>query len=261
MTEEKTYNILCWNTALSEKNYEKNKDGIFNYINAFLEDNDNSIIILQQIPYKDSKNRWNISAIYNDFEKRFNKYQVMKNTDWYEYIVMVTVAITKNIPIIQDDSKNRDKEAPTTEMLYPKADAFPRNRVIALNIGDKSLEDNNKLEYKFSMLGLHATGGYENILHLKSIYGVADIILGDFNAGNYEECDNKEVFRTLLSDTHVCIVNTPTREYWKNNKLVRKTSIDHVFIKRKYVTKISNLIVHEDINFSDHYPITFKITV
>lgn len=268
---EKTYNILCWNTALSEEKYKKNKDEIFIYIKNFLKHNDNPIVILQQIPYKILPQRPykylepykdnETSPIYNEFEKHFNEYNVMKNTDQRDDIVMMTVAITNNISIIQDRDKIKGTPPPKTEILYPKADAFPRNRVIALNIGDKSLEDNNELEYKFSMLGLHATGGYANILHLKSIYGVADIILGDFNAGNYEECDNKEVFRTLLSDTHVCILNTPTKEIWSKGKLLRKACIDHVFVKRKYVTKISDLIVHENINYSDHYPITFKITV
>lgn len=264
MTEEKTYSILCWNTAVTEEKGRKNKDKVFDHINGFLENNDNPIAILQQIPFKDKNNKYNISTIYKEFEKRFNKYQVIKNTDWYDRIVMATAAIIKDdFPIIRDDRKDRDPNTPTTEMLYPKADVFPRNRVIALNIGDKSLEDNDKIENKFSILGLHAQGGSKNISHLKSIPGAADIILGDFNAGNYEESDNKEVFHTLLSDTHVCILNTPTKEVEDKEKtcVVRKTCVDHVFVKRKYVTKISNLIVHENINYSDHYPITFSITV
>lgn len=262
MTEEKTYNILCWNTGLYVLKDDKTKENIFNYIKGFFDDNDNPIAILQEIPFKvyDKYNHmWKENPVYNEFTETFMGYEIKKNEDWHDgKIVMMTVAVTKNIHIIRDD---KILGVPSTEILYPKADAFPRNRVITLKIGEKDEEDNSKLKYKFSILGLHATGGYENILHLKSIYGVADIVLGDFNAGNYEESDNKEVFRTLLSDTHVCIVNTPTREYWKDSKLVRKTCIDHVFVKRKYVSKISNLIVHEDINYSDHYPITFKITI
>lgn len=259
MESKKTYNFLCYNTGCTEN--VKNKDNILKYIEDFFKDENHKypIAILQQIPYKipnKYKNEtlgWAIDPIYIEFENEIKKFineeePIMKNTDWYERIRMITVAITKNIHI------DKLEKAPRTDILYPNADIFPRNRVIALNIGEK---DKNELIHKFSILGLHAQAGYENILHLKSIPGVADIILGDFNAGNYEESDNKEVFRTLLSDTHVCIVNTPTKEVYGK----RKTCIDHVFVKREHVTKVSNLIVHEDIKYSDHYPITFDFTI
>lgn len=58
------------------------------------------------------------------------------------------------------------------------------------------------------------------------------------------------------------ICNLPTKEVRKTtegDKVERKTCIDHIFVKREYVTKCSGLIVHDDIKISDHYPITFCI--
>ena len=52
----------------------------------------------------------------------------------------------------------------------------------------------------------------------------------------------------------------PTKEIRdKEKNLIRKSCIDHVFVHEKYVTHCSNLVVHEDIKLSDHYPITFEI--
>ena len=242
MTEEKTYNILCWNTRLYETEDKKTKEGIFGYIDDFLAKCSNPIAVLQEIPYKDKNDTSRQSSVYTDFCRHFSEYRITYNRNWNNgRFIMMTAAVTKNVPVEYFQS---------SDGIYPAIDGERKNRAIALRVIDKPLEGGNKPEDKFSILGLHASG----------INGTADIIVGDFNADDYEECENKDVFRTLLSDTHVCILNTPTRECWKDGKLTRKTCIDHIFVRRKYVTKISNLTVHEDIKCSDHYPITFRIT-
>ena len=43
------YNILTWNTGLTEKS--ENLNEILNFIKEYL-DNENSVAVLQQIPYK-----------------------------------------------------------------------------------------------------------------------------------------------------------------------------------------------------------------
>lgn len=44
-----------------------------------------------------------------------------------------------------------------------------------------------KIENLVSILGLHAKNGNANLPYILSINGNADIILGDFNAGDYLE--------------------------------------------------------------------------
>jgi len=118
----------------------------------------------------------------------------------------------------------------------------PKNRSIAV-------EFNN-----ISFLGIHAETEEKNKPFLESINGKADVILGDFNAGNYLESENRAIFNKILTG-HVCICNMPT----KITESGRRTCIDHVFVKEDIITRCSKLIVHEEIKLSDHFPITFEI--
>ena len=93
----------------------------------------------------------------------------------------------------------------------------------------------------------------------QNINGNADIIVGDFNAGDYPQYTYWRNFREILP-THVCICNLPTKRVENSNgELIRETCIDHIFVRRELVTKCENLKVHENIKLSDHYPITFNI--
>lgn len=116
-----------------------------------------------------------------------------------------------------------------------------------------------EIENAFSLLGLHAENGEKNLTYIKSIKGIADVIVGDFNAGDYQKYTHWETFRKILP-SHVCVCNLPTKcVVDENGKLIRKTCIDHIFIKRELITKCENVKVHDNINYSDHYPITFDI--
>ena len=55
------YHILNWNTGLTED--DQFLEEILQYIKGFLDQN-NAIAVLQQIPYKDYENKWNLHAIY-----------------------------------------------------------------------------------------------------------------------------------------------------------------------------------------------------
>ena len=228
---------MTWNTALTEGSNPKD---VIEYVKSFL-NQDNSIAVLQQIPYKDPDNNWEISSTYNDFKEAFSdeKYTTKQNTDYNNgSITMMTVVVTR--------MKNVSEIKKLT------------NREHLVQIGDL-----------YTLYGLHLhpkkADNKQELLALNDID--ADIILGDFNAGDYnvdddEECQNRKVFCSILKD-YVNLCNLPTREERrktvKGEKLVRKTCIDHVFVRRKFVTKCSELIVHEDIKISDHYPITFCI--
>lgn len=243
------YKILDWNTGLSES--DKYYPEIFQYIKKFL-DEENTIAVLQQIPYK-TFGKWGDSPLYLKFKNEFprEKYSICKNDEYNNgMIVMQTVIVTKLKVSLLPKGFNP----------YPKGMAT--NREVAI-----------KIENAFSLLGLHADNknngkdksvdyNFEYIQNLnknKDIENV-DIIVGDFNAGDYPEYEHWKYFREILP-SHICVCNLPTRKGIYRGKSTRETCIDHVYIKRKMVTKCSQVEVHNNIKFSDHYPITFCISM
>lgn len=229
------YHILNWNTGLTED--DQFLEEILQYIKGFL-DQDNAIAVLQQIPYKDYENKWNLHAIYMRILEVFPEieYSIIKNDNFNNgYIIMMTVIITK--------LKTWDY---CDDVVY--SHAIASNREVAIKLHDK-----------YSLLGLHAKNGQENLSYIKSISNHADIIVGDFNAGDYDQYPYWKIFRNIL-ESHVCICNMPTKVILSSTgELLRKSCIDHVFVRRELVSKCSCMKVHEDITFSDHYPITFGI--
>lgn len=226
-------NIMTWNTGMTENSNDKKKcDQIINYVEDFLE-KENSIVFLQQIVFKicNNNNKWNEHFVFKKLCEN-KKYLI----EYYKgSTFMMTIAITKN-----------------GNTLIPLEDDFypinrPKNRAIAVEFND------------ISFLAVHAEGFDEkkqvdyNKLYLNALPSKADIILGDFNAGNYLESENRNTFNRILNE-HICICNMPTRVA----KSGRRTCIDHVFVKENMVTQCCNLIVHEDIKFSDHFPVTFE---
>lgn len=233
--------IMSWNTALTEDN--TNSEVIIKYIKESL-NKPNSIAVLQQVPLKDPDMGWGLHQTYQDFLTNFpsTDYLIFQNDGYNKgFIYMETVVITKMNNVNPADAR-----------YYPNGVITNREYAIKVNA------DKNK---ELTILGIHAKNGDKNADYLKSINGYPDIILGDFNAGDYLESENHKIFKTILKD-HVCICNLPTKRIFdKNKNLIRKSCIDHVFVKREYITRCSSLIVHENVEYSDHYPITFKIDI
>ena len=180
------YNILNWNTALTEDN--RYLDEIVEYIREYL-NTENAIAILQQIPYKDHSNNWEYHYVYNRLKETFPESEYtwkMNNSFNNGYIIMQTVLITK-IKIIKECGAS----------IYPNAEAT--NREVAVYVDDK-----------FSILGIHARNGKDNLTYIQRINSGADIIVGDFNAGDYNEYTYCKEYRKIL-DSHVCICNMPTK--------------------------------------------------
>ncbi len=231
------YNILNWNTGLTEDTSSYLE--IFEFVKSFLQD-EFSIAVLQQIPYKTrtDEGEWNISDIYNKFVGFFpeNEYQIFENKSYNKgYVIMMTVIISQNKVV-----------KPGDDSLYPNG--IKTNREAAITI-----------DGKFSILGLHAKNGKDNLSYINSINGNADIIVGDFNAGDYPKYQYWKKFRMILP-SHVCICNLPTKRIKNNDgELLRETCIDHIYVKRELITKCSNVFVHKENTLSDHYPITFCI--
>ncbi len=219
-------NVMTWNTGITEVLFDYNKcNDILSYVDDFLK-KENAIVFLQQIVYKDPRNSWVKHEIYNMLLEKIEKYSIKF---YSKSSFMMTVAIASGHSFRKLD-----------DCFLPVG--RPKNRSIAV-------EFNN-----ISFLGIHAENGKENKPFLENIMGKADVILGDFNAGNYLKSDNREIFNEILNE-YVCICNMPT----KITESGRRTCIDHVFVKEDIITKCSNLIVHEEIKLSDHFPITFEI--
>ena len=241
------YSLMTWNTALTEVSDAAAKakaKAVFKYVTDFLKD-DNTIAVLQQIPYKKrvEVNCWIEDPLYTQFAEAFSEYKVYKNTSYNDgFIRMLTVIVTKM-------QCEKDAKFITT------------NREAAVQI-----------ESSYSVFGLHAKNGGKNKTYLENLAPHksdivlgdfnaegADIILGDFNAGDYDKCENRDTFKSILED-YVCICNMPTKEIrYENGELERKSCIDHIFVKSGIVDRCSSLVIHEDIKISDHYPITFCI--
>lgn len=219
-------NVMTWNTGITESlsNHDKCAE-IFHFVAEFLK-KENAIVFLQQIVYKKPH-----SQTQHDIFKMFQEYfQEKYSIEFYKgSSFMMTVAI---------GPKDRLK-ALGTEYL---PNGRPKNRSVAV-------EFNN-----ISFLGVHGDNGMDNKLFLNGINGKADVILGDFNAGNYPESENSKMFNGILGE-HICICNMPTKITGSG----RRTCIDHVFVRDNLVSGCANLIVHEEIILSDHFPITFEI--
>ena len=221
-------NIMTWNTGITENlnNVEKCRQ-ILNFIVEFLK-KENSLVFLQQIVFKDPNNNWEEHRIFTELKEKFNNGYTMKYYKKSTY--MMTIAITKT---------EKNKPLNYLDNGYYPIDT-PLNRAIAV-------------EYLgISFLGIHAENGNKNQKYLNSLHGKADIILGDFNAGNYLESENRYTFNQILKE-HACICNLPTKETSS-----RRTCIDHIFVRQDMITKCSNVIVHEEIKLSDHFPVSFE---
>lgn len=233
--------ILNWNTALTED--EKNLVDILEYVKCFL-NKSNSIAVLQQIPRKDPKKNWSEHGVYRKVKEFFSEkegYSMFENDKYNDgYIFMETVIISQMKGL-----------KPANESYY--LNTQPTNREVAVVVNNEEVE--------IAILGLHAKNGAENNNYLKSIPNCAEIIVGDFNAGNYIGSENMKTFTSILQ-SHVCICNLPTKVILDvTGKIKRKSCIDHIFVKREYVPKCSNMIVHENVRYSDHYPISFSLDI
>jgi len=217
---------MTWNTSLYvEKTATpicRKYKSIANIVKGQLE-KENAIIFLQEIPYC-SNETWEKHTLYCALKTDFpeGKYDI-KFTVSNKKQIMMTIAIAKKGTIESNNTACND------------------NRTISVKF--------NELE----LMGIHAKNGNQNKDYLESLNSSkAHIILGDFNAGDYEESENRDVFNAILKGyTNICNQYTT----------VFDTAIDHIFVHNDIVSKCSNLIVHEEIKCSDHFPITFQIDI
>lgn len=101
-----------------------------------------------------------------------------------------------------------------------------------------------------AIVGVHVPIRKEYWKNLQNVK--ADIILGDFNAGDYERATKMNEYKTLLDMGYCDICGGAITT-------VYNTPIDHILISTKYKDKCFHPIIHSDILLSDHYPISFEL--
>ena len=119
-------------------------------------------------------------------------------------------------------------------------------------------------------MGVHPHNAVELCRWLQKC-GFPDIMLGDFNAGDYKKCYgdnrfkvNRENYKKLIDGyTDICDGQITRRVAFPNG-FVYETPIDHILIKsnseftKKYQYKNVLVEKNED-NVSEHYPIYFRL--
>lgn len=226
---------------------ENNANKIFEKVTSIIEQPDD-IAILQEFPYQDKwknifdneyKNHTIISWYYNDSDKEFcvePKYGG------------VTVAIVKNNSWWYLRSLNGHKSNKNKKVDYS-------NRYIEMYNADKEI----------NLLGVHPNDAHALIEWLSKNYDkrfVPNIIVGDFNAGNYIKANSdvkfaenrREFLRLTEGFIDVCDGMVTT-----NYK--RPTQIDHILIQNSdmFIVKIKKRDVFYSMDYSDHYPLFAEI--
>lgn len=226
---------------------ENNANKIFEKVTSIIEQPDD-IAILQEFPYQDKwknifdneyKNHTIISWYYNDSDKEFcvePKYGG------------VTVAIVKNNSWWYLRSLNGHKSNKNKKVDYS-------NRYIEMYNADKEI----------NLLGVHPNDAHALIEWLSKNYDkrfVPNIIVGDFNAGNYIKAnsdvkfvENRREF-LRLTEGFIDVCNGMVTTNYK-----RPTQIDHILIQNSdmFIVKIKKRDVFYSMDYSDHYPLFAEI--
>lgn len=252
-------NFLTWNTQLYEMGNSLNEEQVvkkidmltfkivINKVKEFLDSKNEAVAILQEIPFKCNIDGFNEHILFSEFFEFFpdDKYVMLYNISSKSQIKM-TVVLAKKMGL--------------EELIYRKNNELNNNMCVSFGIKDLDL----------SIIGVHPHNANE-LLKWLQVWGFPDIMLGDFNAGDYKKrCEdsmfkvNRDNYRKLISGyTDIC-KGQMTRRTVLSNGFVYETPIDHVLIKnsseltKKYQCKNVKIEINED-NVSDHYPIYFKL--
>lgn len=253
-------NFLTWNTQLYEMGNSINDEQpvkkidmltfniVVEKVKKFLDSKNEAVAILQEIPFKCNIDGFKEHILFHKFLGFFpdDKYDMYYNVSSEKQIKM-TVVLAKKIG--------------SEKLIYRKKEELNNNMCVSFGIKELDL----------SIIGVHPHNANELLKWLQKS-GFPDIMLGDFNAGDYKKrCedskfkDNRNNYRKLILEyTDICN-GQKTRRMVFPNGFVYETPIDHVLIKdsselkKKYQCKIVKIERNED-NVSDHYPIYFKLS-
>lgn len=236
------FNIMTWNTQLYEYGNrvggkvkaitQTEFDSILRRIDEHL-NKENSIAVLQEIPYVCNQT-WKKHDLFAKFEQHFKKdnYDILYNV-LSENQLKMTVVISKKGLIERNQSEEQ-------------------NCYVSFKIKHSDI----------TALAVHSHNAFECHEYLKrDCRNKYNMILGDFNAGNYIKKHNDEEIAInrknylLLSEGYNDICQG---EYTTSYK----TFIDHVLLVSSYefisTHQYSNLNIDRSVRLSDHYPISFE---
>lgn len=217
-------NAMTWNTSLYRENSSQPNMLKYNAAVKFIKDfmcKENPVVFLQEIPFCSNED-WREHSLYISLKEDFpeNEYDLLFNVSRNTQIMM-TIAIAKkgSLQIVDCDSND--------------------NRTITVSFKE------------MHFTGVHAKNGAENKSYLDALLTCnSDIILGDFNAGDYKAAKNRIAFNALCENyIDICDEGTTSRN----------RAIDHVLVRKDSSLECTDLSIHRDVTVSDHYPITFFI--
>lgn len=255
-------NIMSWNTRLYEYgnqinvhksvmpiDYGRCIDSI-NIIREHME-KENAIVLLQEIPL-----RCNTT-----------------NTEHIIWTILRDVFPTTQYSVLYNVNESAKNQIKTTVVIGKKN--FVQRDTNGVNSSSENYCNcfvSFKIpSIKLAVLAVHQSlnrGGYVSD-KLNSNYS-PDMIIGDFNAGNYKknkETDefikNRKNYNQLIDKGYEDLCNGEGTRYQKSNGYIYKTPIDHILIKNELIENNAGqnisyrceCNIDENVTFSDHYPI------
>lgn len=252
-------NFLTWNTQLYEMGNKLSKnspvkqidtqifDGVVEEVKDFLDKKTNAVAILQEIPFKCNTDSFNTHKLFTKFIEIFpeKKYSMLYNVSSKNQIKMTVVLA---------------KKTGQEELIYKKENGLNNNMCVSFGIKDSDL----------FIVGVHPHNAKELYNWLQK-WDLPDVMLGDFNAGDYKkksESDefknNREYYHKLMEEYTDTCDGKNTRKIIYHNGYEYETPIDHILVRKnsEFAKKYEycNASVDLSIDLSDHYPIYFALS-
>lgn len=248
-------NLMTWNTELYRygardldgkirKRFEEAPiDEVISVIDEFLNQNQNPIVVLQEIPFKrkNEKYKWEYNAYFEKLKSFIEgkDYKLFCLNDEEEYHIKMTVVIAKS------------------GFLSEMGDMKKNNIFVPVVIKEKNV----------SILGVHSHDAFELNEWIKNKKGYTpNIIIGDFNAGNYVKSNNDE--EIMINRANFQMLSTGYVDACQGKYTTRynePTQIDHILIENSFNFnqryRLNKVNVDRTITYSDHYPIKCKMTI
>lgn len=244
----KTWNVNWFRNQKSGEKYnivDQNKDSyldIINNIKSFLKSKTNSVVILQEVPFKSKKNdKWVENCYYNKLLNDFPKeeYQVVSNMKTNEYLLRGTIAILKK----EENFKQITQYIPCN------------NRTIGLTFGS------------LTIIGVHMPTNFDKESKDEKMWndlnayiaqcnkdGKKVIITGDFNAfiGCFEKLTEDKFIELCRNAKDIVPDDVPT--------FIGKTAVDHLFVNYN-ISQNCSVKIQNELKWSDHKYIEVEIKI
>lgn len=226
-------------------------------INKQIEDDD--LVFLHEFPYGNNDTFKSFMTIFDTEE-----YEVLS---WYLKCGPIEEEIAKN-PIFVTVAIIKKKNSIWKTSEFNSCMNFEKSKNGKYNYVNRYIQIEKQND--ISVMGLHwpaknkkkKYNGVKDLNEaLEKTTNIPNIILGDFNAGDYDKfnatddfTDNRDEYKKLLEKyTDVCNGDRTTNYF-------TPTAIDHVLVEEKFLKqyKIDPYIDHE-VELSDHYPIVVTL--